>query len=164
MLNTSEYVDHLKLILCLERTWIGTLLTDRDLRLSYSPKDKVSLPKGTVLITGKTWVESESNLGFENEWYDVDLLSHKLDFEFKQPNKLEAEQLIIVPQGKNLRVYNPNEEDIINAHIIISDVAGRKISSLNWGVLVPGWNTIGIEGLSPQTLYFVSAEAAGLRQ
>ncbi|MFN8318544.1 MAG: hypothetical protein U0V54_03875 [Saprospiraceae bacterium] len=162
MLNTSEYVDHLEVnpLLGEDLDWYAT---DRDLRLSYSPKDKVSLPKGTVLITGKTWVESESNLGFENEWYDVDLLSHKLDFEFKQPNKLEAEQLIIVPQGKNLRVYNPNEEDIINAHIIISDVAGRKISSLNWGVLVPGWNTIGIEGLSPQTLYFVSAEAAGLR-
>ena len=35
-----------------------------------------------------------------------------------------------------------------------SDVAGRKISSLNWGVLVLGWNTIGIEGLSHKPSLF----------
>jgi hypothetical protein len=115
-------------------------------------------------MTGSAWVEPAPNLGyFENEWYDADLLSHKLDVELKQPNNLQAEQLMVVPQGKFLRVYNPLETDIINAHIIVSDIAGRKISSLNGELLVPGWNIVGLDGLTSQTLYFVAFEADSLR-
>lgn len=127
-----------------------------EIRMIFSPRSNVQLDSGTVLLT------IDANLGydykevaFENEWYDSSLQAHPTRVENIGLDDNGTKHLRIYPIGKSLQVFNNTDATIHNARIVVSDIAGRRVKDIFLDHLYPGINSVEIDTLAANNLYFV---------